>query len=284
MTIRTSKVNAAAKQRSIRHARTRMILWAGGLVVSGAGLVASSWSANADIFYVMLGALTIFVICLVGFLLDTCRLLDTRRLFYLFYGKILPAKRKKASPSDPQLRLMAAFGFDADELEANRQGYMAKSQRRRVYATRWDYVRRYGVAIVVSLVLYVGILVDGLQRGNISLAGAVLGTGIVGGFPILLVILNEDRRRRIKADLYKGDLESVSGRVQLSWLYAPGRKSGGAHRVSSRLAISGKIFEIHPVANDVFVEEDNYRVYYVPRSMSILSVEHLGNQRSGKHS
>jgi hypothetical protein len=283
MSGRTRKKAAVTRQTPTRNARRRLVLWVVGLVAAGgAGVGYVIRTQNADSVYVMVGALVIIAISLAGFLFDTSRLLGTRLTDRLLYGKMPSGVNKKSSQSNPQQRLMTAFGFDADELDANRHGYMAKSQRRRLYHRRWEYVRSYGVLVVISLALYVAIVVDGVQKGNISLAGLVIGTLVVGGFPSVFVFLVEDRRRRIIADLHKGDLESVSGRVQVIQRYATGRRLGKPYLLSSAVEIGGVKFETHLLADDVFVEEDNYRVFYVPRSMGILSVEHLGRSQGSK--
>src|SRR5262249_18360301 len=150
------------------------------------------------------------------------------------------------------------------------QGYIAKSQRRKVYAKRWDYIKRYGLGVVIGLAFYIAVLVDGVQRGNISLAGVVLGTVIVGGVPIVFIVIIEDRRRRIKSDLYQGDLESVSGYVEV----IPGRAARNReYGWPPRLKVGSKEFETPALPNNVFVDGEIYRVFYVPQSMSIVAVE-----------
>ena len=185
--------------------------------------------------------------------------------------------------ANSQTRLMAAFGFDADELEANRQGYMTKSQRQKLYSTRWNHVWKYGAAAVLWLVLCVGVLVDAMQRGNISLVGAVVGAFVLAGIPAMLIFRVEDWRRRINIDLYEDDFETVSGNVEVLPVVTKGHRQG-YYTTLPKLRIGTKEFETPVLPDNIFVDGDNYRVFYVPKSMSILTIEHLGgSQEASKH-
>ncbi len=74
-------------------------------------------------------------------------------------------------------------------------------------------------------------------------------------------------------DLYKGGLESVSGRVKVIPGIQPTHRRIG---VPQMLKIGEMIFETQALLRDVFVKGDFYRVYFVSQSMLILAVEYLG--------
>jgi hypothetical protein len=187
------------------------------------------------------------------------------------------SRKYNADANTPQGEIMRAYGFTSEEIEANKQGYLAKSQRRRLYNRRWEQLTVYGVPGLLCALLYTGIVLDGMARGNMSIVGAIVGAAVIGVIMAVLLRRVATRRQAIKADLYKGDLESVMGEVTVyPFTVAQTIHKQPKSPAHAYIEIGGKQFPISGKAEAAFVNGDKYRVYYVPQSMVIVSVQWLG--------
>lgn len=179
-------------------------------------------------------------------------------------------KRKSKSPPS----LSTILKFNADDLAANRDGYMTVNQRSRLQQETRRFVQKH-VAFGLSILLFFGcLLVVLFQSASISeinlmtICTLILGITLTLALPGFLFNEALGRRRAVRADLYKGHVEAAEGLVALT-IYQRGRYSG------LEISVGGETFKAE---SDVFVAFKNgepYAVYYAPHSRTLLSAKHL---------
>lgn len=120
-------------------------------------------------------------------------------------------------------RLMSKIGFSADELTANREGYMTKAQRERLRQDLMPFaplimgVTMTGLLIVAYLVIQWLLGLENLKDDGTVLVILLIAGLICIPWGMLDVAI---RQRRTRLDLHKGIVESVCGPVHLEfgWL------------------------------------------------------------------
>jgi hypothetical protein len=173
--------------------------------------------------------------------------------------------------SKPEHMLMQAIGFTEEDLEANREGYMSKRQRSRLYAKRSSWGIRTILAVGITLFLCVSAIIDGNRIGDtVSSRLAIIGLiCIVGGSAVVYTRL---KGANFTADLWKGEIHIIEGRVVLDVSNQGNRGDFYTVRIDdTTFAINKPIFL-------AFKNDDPYRIYYAPRSKTILSAEWLRDE------
>lgn len=172
-------------------------------------------------------------------------------------------------------RLMSKIGFSADELTANREGYMTEAQRERLRRKLIPYGSLVmGLSITVLLIVsYFGIQwLLGLSYLNDKGASLIILV-IVGVIGIPLAMLESGiHQRRTRLDLHKGIVESACGLVHLEF----GWRVMGIRirtRNSHQLTIDGVRFAVSESVLLAFHDGTSYCVYYAPHRKIILSAE-----------
>lgn len=173
---------------------------------------------------------------------------------------------KKYSRSVPTLA--DTIGFNDDELEQNRDGYLSERQREELLT---DAQSRSTVMIVVTLALGIAAVIAVLDslRMNIPYTG----------HPILLIIfafveIGAFAQFGLPIPRYRQDAagvaaDSVQGHVRLS-IGGNSRK-----RIIYTITIGGIRFAVGKPILLAFKNDEPYAVYFAPRSRKLLSAEWL---------
>jgi hypothetical protein len=166
--------------------------------------------------------------------------------------------------------LRIAFRFDNEDLDANRNGYMTKRQRVTLNNKRWEKMLPYtGIVALLAFMFVCGLTSSGSRPDAIqnTLSGLGLLLCIFGPLIVGTSLLGYREWRRIKTDLYKGDVSIAMGLVRLDIL------SSGKGSISYKLDIAGTKFDISKDQLLAIKNGERYRVFFVPNSKVILSVE-----------
>lgn len=172
-------------------------------------------------------------------------------------------------------RLMSNIGFSADELTANREGYMTKEQRERLRRELMPYgplvmaLSMTGLLIVTHFVIQWLLGLKNLKDDGIFLMILVIAGLICIPWGMVDVAM---RQRRTRLDLHKGMVESVCGTVHLEfgWRVLEIRiRTRNRHQ----LTIDGVRFAVSENVLLAFHAGTSYCVYYAPHRKIILSAE-----------
>lgn len=173
-----------------------------------------------------------------------------------------------------QKALMKAIGFSEDDLDANRGGYMSKKQRAKMSLNRAAWLNNITVIILFTAGLFVYVVVAGIVSGwqfGTSLMGFGVLSVIVGVAALYMGIM----RSRLNADLHKGDVFSVEGRIAL---HVERNKEHDVVAYHARL--QGQHFKISRAVFGAFTDDEPYAIYYAPNSKTLLSAEWLHKRES----
>jgi hypothetical protein len=164
-------------------------------------------------------------------------------------------------------RFADAIGFTEQDLAANREGYMTKSQRALLDRERKLWRSDMQIAMASLPIAVVLTIWDGYRIGD-TLSSRI---GILIFFTVIIGLWYVDVRRRWRwfdGDLYKGEVVFTDGKVGLRTYR---QKNGRIYLVK----VSKLQFSVQKQAYHAFREGDPYRIYYAPRSKRLLSAEWL---------
>lgn len=184
------------------------------------------------------------------------------------------------SKRKPDELLMDAFGFDEDDLAANRAGKLSARQRANLEAvyrdTRHTKLYRSLVGILITTVILTGILL--FPQGFNDLLSIVQAFSIIGllalGVAAFAVRNSLRKANPLFDDLKDGLVKPVEGRVQLD-VVPPLQTSRTFKPPPLYLAIEDQGWRIDRDTFLAFKNGDPYAIYYAPHSRTILSVEWL---------
>jgi len=160
-------------------------------------------------------------------------------------------------------RLMAAFAFDEDDLEANEAGQLSQNQIIRLKSLRNKTLTDL---MILSLLCIVAV---GILMGVTVTISATIPAFIVGIFAIgTLFIIYNLKARRLLADIHENCVAQAEGRVDLSLKAKQNDPKYFIHIDNMHFSLKESLFLL-------FKNGDPYRIYYAPRSKRILSVEWL---------
>lgn len=170
----------------------------------------------------------------------------------------------------PMHRLMTMFKFDQYDLQANRDGYMSTRQRTRFRNLRRNYgLICIGLPVAMSLWLLLltsGLMTDAQGRRVILVLGISAVIGISSGYFVFRRLA-----QRISADLHKGDVSVVEGRIRVE-------EYAGKY-IRQALVINDVMLGFQGTGQPRRVIESHasppYVVYYAPNTYTILSLEPL---------
>lgn len=164
--------------------------------------------------------------------------------------------------------LMEAFGFSEDDLEANRRGFVIRSQRAGVETEM--KAEADGMWLIMTVLLGVTLLLAVIFNMN----GLPMMPLLIGAAIMLLPFLwfSSRRQTRLRADAEKPKLARVQGQPRL--------------RMRGRLEDAGDDFRLEiddrsfPLSREGFRLISQFdlppmRVYYLPNSNQLLSAEVL---------
>lgn len=153
------------------------------------------------------------------------------------------------------------FHFDAADLDANRAGLISGPQRSRLL--RQDVVKLAAAAacLIAGTVFNIGLVVGWMPfHGRGVALGLVLW--VVG---VILAVLSG----QLWLDLARGTVTAAAGDLRSTERASSGRYGPSIHYF---FEIDGQSFEVSRVAHDQ-VHEGKRRLYYLPRSRTVLSVD-----------
>jgi hypothetical protein len=159
----------------------------------------------------------------------------------------------------PPENLGAVFSFDQADLEANRAGRVSDAQRRRLW--RLELARLIGfVASTAAGLLLSAALITGADRRyrDVGLAAVLILLGVA------LAVWSWEAW----LDILSGSVESVEGDLRTTQDVTVGRYGSTTYC----FAVNGRKFPVPKPAWDQ-VREGRRRVYCLPRTRAILSVE-----------
>lgn len=152
------------------------------------------------------------------------------------------------------------------DIRANREGLLSMAQRARL-AQQLDvmqhnltaYLIEFGVLNAVFLAM---LLVAGVEQGG------MLGTGLIlSTLMLMFERLAGARARKLAADVAAQRANVLEGMVKrVSWLDRAGIKRYG-------LRIGQQVFVVAPHIYAAIDESVPYRVYFTPRTRTLLSME-----------
>lgn len=180
--------------------------------------------------------------------------------------------RAKAGKTKPGSLLIDVLPFTAEELAANRDGYMTQSQREAIRKEMYPHPLVAAVGIfLIGIVGYAAICAlliwEGVSGTELFLwfGGTI---GITGGIVMLGAMVQTTlQRRATRKDLYKGIVQAACGPAQLT--ISPGRTH------TYKLSIDGTSFWVPPQVLLAFHNGQPYCIYYAPHLKKILSAEEL---------
>lgn len=172
-------------------------------------------------------------------------------------------------------RLMSKLGFTADELTANREGYMTEAQRERLRRELIPYGSLVmGLSITVLLIVSYFVIQWLLGLSDLNDNGAFLIILVIAGVICIPLAMLESgiHQRRTRLDLHKGIVKSACGPAQLEigW-----RVLGIKLRTRNthQLLIGGMRFAVSENVLLAFHDGTSYCVYYAPHRKILLSAE-----------
>lgn len=162
------------------------------------------------------------------------------------------------------LQLQRTLQFSVDELRENREGRMSEKQREKIKPPE---VNKLVIGVMLGHALLIGGLLGAIAIITHSFAAWVV-LGIVLAFALFpfLVMQNEGNI----SPLLRGDYES--GRVkQACGMLILSQKKG--RNIYYELYIDGVTLKISAKEATAFINEEMYCVYYLPRSLKLVSAE-----------
>lgn len=194
-----------------------------------------------------------------------------------------PKKKKAGKPPPLPNRATTAIarelGFDYDDLQANRDGYMTWKQRRGLMRRRAvvRHFPKFWIIVIAAMALMVLWLATFILSDSSTIVGRIycgmyfgiilwvifqLGTGVIPSYVL-------ENWRDIDADLHKGDVSVISGRPYPKEIKDP---SGND---CCHIVVADMEFPVTKRLMRAFFSEayDFYRIYYPPHTRIMLSAE-----------
>lgn len=164
---------------------------------------------------------------------------------------------------------MSILRFTEEDLQANREGYLTKSQRSKLNRDRTSWKIFTALALGAIPFGTVMAILDGIRRHD-TVASRI---GIIGLICIVcscIAVYVWLDIKRLDRDLHKGDVQVVEGRVQVGERLF--RRRGTPRYYVSLQGIS---WNVGYIVSSAFKNGDPYAIYYAPHSKTILSAEWL---------
>ena len=157
-----------------------------------------------------------------------------------------------------------ALHFSETDLEANRAGRLTATQRARLWGQDWIKLLAGASCLAVGVVFQIGVFVGWMPVHG---RGAALGFGLIALGVIVLAISALQ-----SLDLINGSVSTAEG--VLGFGDAP---------LLYQVVVNGVTFNVPKTVFDT-VTEVRWRVYYLRRSQTVLSMEPVRTGASAHHS
>lgn len=175
---------------------------------------------------------------------------------------------KSKLKSNPNEFIQAVLNITPEDLHANENGKISDNQRRLIAKNRnsWNVG---AIAIILSLtVMVVGVMIG----SDVVAPNDLMILFVLVGLPILIgVAMQTPKWLNSNTDLRNGETAYVEGRI---WQEIQGR-NGIYAKQNYLLHIEDMTFEVEQDIFLAFRNGDPYRIYYGPRSKTILGAEWL---------
>lgn len=202
----------------------------------------------------------------------------------------VPSTIARQAP-ESKSRVMNAFKFDTEDLDANQHGYLSKPQRKKLRRLRRGLLFEcLGLSLLIPTVEIVFLIYAiGKSKGlDLFCAGTYVIITMLVSVPIVIVFSRKisesfTKWRGIKFDLYKGDVSAIRGAVYLETftqgpLGFPGWLTRKRYQIPAyKMQINGSDFSISFRQWDALSEGEHHThcLYIAPNSKTILSIEGL---------
>ena len=155
--------------------------------------------------------------------------------------------------------LQQALDFTDEDLQANREGYMTKRQRKNIDQIRTEmrFVQFVGVGMGIIFLFGCAIWLDPVCFGLMALS-----------IP-LTIFASVSQSRRASRDLYKGMVLSIDERIKLI------KQREGLGYIRCYVQAGEGQFRISKRAYKSLQNRGFYRIYFAPNTSKILSIEAL---------
>jgi len=162
--------------------------------------------------------------------------------------------------------LATALKFSHDDLIANRDGYMTKKQRKRLHRIGLSQYLPSAVGSIVfgaAFFLCLSLFLMALRDDTLSILLATFGF-----MSLWLAGYAYVQWRKFKADLEKGAVELTEGQIRLN-IY------GFSRHIGFSIGIEKQSFSVKRGILLAFKNGEPYRIYYAPRTRTLLSAEQI---------
>ncbi len=160
-------------------------------------------------------------------------------------------------------QLMKALEFDAEDLDANHNGYLSKQQRKVLNRIRRSWKIMVVLPILISPIALIFAILDGYRiHDTVSSRFGIcaLIIALMGGFSYYAY----NKVQGFNKDLFKGDVLGISGTITTRPFSRRGKS----------LYIGNQLFRTEePYRFDWFLLGERYTIFYVPYSKYVLSAK-----------
>ncbi len=167
-----------------------------------------------------------------------------------------------------QNELFERLGFDEKDLDDNRKNRLSYQQSKKlIAAAQKTKLVILGILFLSGIILLPLSHVIQAQPGNFA-----TGVSILVGWVIWagLLVFRLQRGDSYSADVTQGRVDTVRGEVECSASATSNR------RIHYQLRVGTTTFEkVEPTVYEAFNHKDSYTIYYAPCSKMIVAAEHL---------
>ncbi|MGB7339117.1 MAG: hypothetical protein WBC91_09520 [Phototrophicaceae bacterium] len=164
------------------------------------------------------------------------------------------------------LQLQRILNFNVDDLRANREGKISEAQHDKHKPPEVSKLALYvifGHAIVIVGLLG-AIAIISARPAMWVVVGVVLALGLL---PFLIMNNEGNLNPTLRGDVQKGRVEKVCGIAFIT-------QNKDRNNISSyELYIDGMTFKVTSSQASAFIHEQDYCIYYLPLSKTLLSAE-----------
>ena len=161
-------------------------------------------------------------------------------------------------------KLMLALGFDADDLDANHNGYLTKKQRKVLNRIRRIWKIMVAMSILVAPIAIILAILDGYRIHDTASSRfgiCILIIVVAGGYSYYAYT----KIQKFNKDLYKGDVLGISGIVAKYYFVNRGEAAVQISGHTFRTLERQRFFE--------FTYGESYTIFYTPYSNYVLSAK-----------
>lgn len=177
---------------------------------------------------------------------------------------------------------MRAIGFDDADLKANQSGMLTQRQRDRL---RWKVALKVMIVGLITLVICCFIGLAFFYNPALSPAEILVVLIVFGFFGLLFVLLPADDAytlwRVTNADLRTGEVNMAEGRIRRKYYTI---RSGKTSKQVYEVGVADINLKVLYTAYKVFREGNNYRLYFVPNTKTLLAAEVVAGKVYGRKS